>query len=84
MEKVSFFCLVAIAVPVNAQNTATAWTGVVRTAAGEPIAGAKVTVSSTQEKQQTAVTGITGQFAIADLASGGGWARALSAWFDRV
>src|SRR3954470_3913649 len=70
MEKVSFFCLVVIAVPVNAQNTATAWTGVVRTAAGEPIAGAKVTVSSTQEKQQTAVTGSKGQFAIAGLASG--------------
>src|SRR4051812_16446594 len=70
LEKVSFFCLVVIAVPVNAQNTATAWTGVVRTAAGEPIAGAKVTVSSTQEKQQTAVTGSKGQFAIAGLASG--------------
>jgi hypothetical protein len=44
MEKVSFFCLVAIAGPVNAQNTTTAWSAAVRTAAGEPIAGAKVTV----------------------------------------
>ncbi|MFL6439920.1 MAG: carboxypeptidase-like regulatory domain-containing protein [Terriglobales bacterium] len=67
-----FFCLLAIS--LNAQNTAATWTGVVRTVAGEPVAGARVTVSSTvssnQEKQQTAVTGTNGQFAIVGLASG--------------
>jgi hypothetical protein len=68
VERFWFFCLLAIS--LNAQNTAATWTGAVRTVAGAPVAGAKVTVSSTREKQKTAVTGANGQFAIAGLASG--------------
>jgi len=70
VEKLSFLGLIAIAVPLNAQNTAMTWTGVVRTAAGQPVARAKVTVSTTPEKHQTAVTGTDGQFAIPGLRSG--------------
>src|SRR5580692_9287231 len=48
-----------------------AWAGVVRTTAGEPVAGAKVTVfSSGAKKNPTAVTGTDGRFAIADLRPG--------------
>jgi Carboxypeptidase regulatory-like domain len=65
------FCsLIAITVALNGQNTAITWAGVLRTADGRPVAGAKVTVSPVQERQQTAVTGTNGQFAIAGLVSG--------------
>src|SRR6195256_4299850 len=58
-----------VAVSLEAQQSspsAPAWTGVVRTAAGEPVAGAKVTVyTSDAEENPTAVTGTDGRFAIA-------------------
>src|SRR5450432_755744 len=48
-----------------------AWTGVVRTAAGESVAGAKVTVYTAAAKgKMTAVTGSDGRFAIADIRPG--------------
>src|SRR5580700_8449285 len=51
--------------------SAQAWAGVVRTAAGEPVAGAKVTVfTHGAKKNLTAVTGTDGRFAIADLRLG--------------
>src|SRR5258708_19219239 len=51
--------------------SAQAWAGVVRTAAGEPVAGAKVTVFTPGAKKNlTAVTGTDGRFAIADLRLG--------------
>src|SRR2546422_128749 len=63
-----------VAVSVEAQQSvppAPAWTGVVRTAAGEPVAGAKVTVfTSGAKKNPTAVTGTDGRFAIADIRLG--------------
>lgn len=58
-------------VSLSAQQSApsaTTWTGIVRTAAGQTVAGAKVTVFTTQEKQQTAVTGTDGRFAIEAVA----------------
>src|ERR1700720_4324108 len=63
-----------VAVSLEAQQSspsAPAWTGVVRTAAGEPVAGAKVTVFTPGAKKNlTAVTGTDGRFAIADLRLG--------------
>ena len=63
-----------VAVSLEAQQSspsAPAWTGVVRTAAGEPVAGAKVTVYTPGAKKKlTAVTGTDGRFAIADLRLG--------------
>ena len=65
-----------IAVPLNAQQSvppAMGWTGMVRTAAGQPVAGAKVTVftSNTNDaKQRTSVTGNDGRFAIANVTQG--------------
>src|SRR5260370_15513453 len=63
-----------VAVSLEAQQSspsAPAWTGVVRTAAGEPVAGAKVTVYTAAAKEKmTAVTGSDGRFAIADIRSG--------------
>jgi hypothetical protein len=63
-----------VAVPLEAQQSspsAPAWAGAVRTAAGEPVAGAKVTVFTTGAKKNlTAVTGTDGRFAIADLRLG--------------
>jgi hypothetical protein len=70
LERFVFWSLMGIAVPLNAQQAGTTWTGVVRTSAGQPTAGAKVTVSTIQEKQQTAVTGTNGEFAIEGLAVG--------------
>jgi carboxypeptidase family protein len=62
------------AVSLKAQQSAPsppAWTGVVRTAAGEPVAGAKVTVYPSAAKENlTAVTGTDGRFAIADIRLG--------------
>ena len=61
-------------VSLDAQQSsppATAWTGVVRAAAGEPVAGAKVTVyPPTAKENLTAVTGADGKFAIADIRLG--------------
>src|SRR5271167_4325157 len=63
-----------IAVSLAAQQSsqpAPAWTGVVRTAAGEPVAGAKVTVYTVAaKKKMTAVTGSDGRFATADIRLG--------------
>src|ERR1700678_669631 len=48
-----------------------AWIGVVRTAAGEPVAGAKVTVYTPAAKENlTVVTGTDGRFAIAGIRLG--------------
>ena len=63
-----------VAVSLEAQQSspsAPAWAGVVRTAAGEPVAGAKVTVySPTAKENLTAVTGTDGRFAIANIQLG--------------
>src|SRR5205809_6452984 len=63
-----------VAVSLEAQQSvpsAPAWTGVVRTAAGEAVAGAKVTVYTPAAKENlTAVTGTDGKFAIADIRLG--------------
>src|ERR1700726_137551 len=63
-----------VAVSLEAQQSppsAPAWTGVVRTAGGEPVAGAKVTVYTAAAKEKmTAVTGSDGRFAIADIRRG--------------
>src|SRR6202163_227998 len=63
-----------VAVSLEAQQSvpsAQAWAGVVRTAAGEPVAGAKVTVfTSGAKKNLTAVTATDGRFAIADIRPG--------------
>ncbi len=72
LEEVLVLGLVA-AVPLQAQQSspsAKAWTGVVRAAAGQPVAGAKVTLSTNPDKEQTAVTGVDGEFAIADIPPG--------------
>lgn len=72
LEEVLVLGLVA-AVPLQAQQSspsAKAWTGVVRAAAGQPVAGAKVTLSTNPDKEQTAVTGVDGKFAIADIPPG--------------
>jgi hypothetical protein len=52
--------------------TVTTWRGVVRTAAGESVAQAKVTLflSTAEENQLTAVTGADGKFAIARITPG--------------
>src|ERR1700684_2557273 len=68
VERFAFCSLIAIAVPLNAQQAATTtWTGVVRTAAGRAVPGAKVTVS-TMGKKQTAITGSDGKFSIESVA----------------
>ncbi len=63
-----------VAITLKAQQSspsAQAWSGVVRTSAGEPVAGAKVTVfTSGAKKNPTAVTGTDGRFAIADIRPG--------------
>src|ERR1700675_2897336 len=63
-----------VAVSLEAQQSspsAPVWTGVVRTAAGEPVAGAKVTVYTAAAKEKmTAVTGSDGRFTIADIPLG--------------
>src|ERR1700747_2970218 len=60
-----------VAASLEAQRSspsAPAWTGVVRTAAGEPVAGAKVTVYTAAAKEKiTAVTGRHGRFGVAEL-----------------
>src|ERR1700684_3262830 len=73
IEKYLLFGLM-VAIALKAQQSspsAPAWTGVVRTAAGEPVAGAKVTVFTPGAKKNlTAVTGTDGRFAIADIRLG--------------
>src|SRR5579872_82154 len=63
-----------VAVSLEGQQSSPAapvWTGVVRTAAGESVAGAKVTVYTAAAKEKiTAVTGSDGRFAIADVRPG--------------
>src|SRR5580700_10233812 len=60
--------MVAISLEAQQSVPSPAWAGVVRTAAGEPVAGAKVTVFTPGAKKNlTAVTGTDGKFAIADL-----------------
>src|SRR3981081_2082885 len=63
-----------VAVSLEAHKSvpwAPAWTGVVRTAAGEPVAGAKVTVYTAAAKEKmTAVTGSDGSFAMEDIRPG--------------
>ena len=63
-----------VATALKAQQSspfAQAWAGVVHTAAGEPVAGAKVTVFTPGAKKNlTAVTGTDGRFAIADIRLG--------------
>ena len=68
VERFVFCSLIAIAVPLNAQQAAmTNWTGVVRTAAGQAVPGAKVTVSIIGEKR-TAITESDGRFSIESVA----------------
>ncbi|MGB2606384.1 MAG: carboxypeptidase-like regulatory domain-containing protein, partial [Candidatus Sulfotelmatobacter sp.] len=63
-----------LAIALQAQQSspsAPAWSGIVRTSAGEPVAGAKVTVFTPGAKKNlTAVTGTDGGFAIAHLRLG--------------
>src|SRR5579862_3220585 len=63
-----------VAVSLEAQQSspaAPAWTGLVRTTAGEPVAGAKVTEYTAFAKEKmTALTGSDGRFAIADVRPG--------------
>src|ERR1700685_2580630 len=63
-----------VAVSLEAQQSspaAPAWAGVVRTSAGEPVAGAKVTVFTPGAKENPpAVTGSDGKFAIVDIRLG--------------
>src|SRR5437667_9839426 len=68
VERFVFCSLIAIAVPLNAQQAATtSWTGVVRTAARQAVAGAKVTISTTGKKKR-ALSGCDGTTAIESLA----------------
>src|SRR6202044_2482142 len=64
--------LVANALKAQQSSPSTpAWAGVVRTTAGEPVAGAKVTVYTAAGKENlTAVTGSDGRFAIARITRG--------------
>ncbi len=58
------------AISLDAQQggpSVTSWTGVVRTAAGQAVPGAKVTVSR-MGKKQTAITGSDGKFSIEGVA----------------
>src|SRR4029077_8686529 len=63
-----------VAVALEAQQSspsAPAWTGLVRTVAGEPVAGAKLTVyTATAKEKMTAVTESDGRFAIAGIRPG--------------
>jgi hypothetical protein len=63
-----------VAIALQAQQSspsAPVWAGVVRTSAGEPVAGAKVTVFTPGAKKNlTVVTGTDGRFAIAILRLG--------------
>src|SRR5262252_6148842 len=68
----TFLGLLAV-IPLRAQQGVpprAAWIGVVRTAASQPVSGAKVVVSATttREEQHAVVTGSDGQFAIEGIA----------------
>jgi hypothetical protein len=68
IERFAFCSLLAIAIPLNAQQPATTtWTGVVRTTAGQAVPAAKVTISI-KVKKQTAITGSDGRFSIQSVA----------------
>ena len=73
MQNCLLFGLMA-AISLAAQQSTplvTTWAGAVLTAAGEPVAGAKLTVFTSGAKEnQTAVTGTDGRFAIADIRLG--------------
>ncbi len=63
------------AIPLSAQQSAATgavFTGIVRTAAGQPVAGATVTISTPADKKtsNTAVTGPDGRFAVGGDATG--------------
>jgi hypothetical protein len=66
--------MISIPIVLKAQQSspsAPTWTGVVRTAGGEPIAGAKVTVLAAAARDiVTAVTGTDGGFAISQIRTG--------------
>src|ERR1700757_360941 len=63
--------MVAVSLEAQSSRPAPAWTGVVLTTAGAPVAGAKVTVFSTAAKKKvTAITGSDGSFAIAHIPPG--------------
>jgi hypothetical protein len=75
LMETSFLLGLTVALPLNAQQSApsaTAWSAIVLTAAGQPVAGAKVTVftPTARENQRTAVTGNDGKVAIATVAQG--------------
>jgi Carboxypeptidase regulatory-like domain len=73
IEKYLLFGLM-VAIALKAQQSspfAPAWAGAVRTATGEPVGGAKVTVYTPAAKAKlTAVTGTDGRFAIANIRPG--------------
>ena len=62
--------VIVVAVPLFAQHQA-GWSGIVRTVAGQPIAGARVTVLGTAEDQpRISVSGNDGRFTITGVAPG--------------
>jgi hypothetical protein len=76
-----FLLTLIVVVPLNAQQNASpagaAWAGVVQTAPGQSVAGAKVTVSTpqgtqskTKEKPRSTVTRADGRFVITGIAPG--------------
>jgi hypothetical protein len=75
LTRMTFLLTLAMVIGLNAQqdgNLGAAWTGVVRTTTGRPVAGAIVIVLNPNEKedQRSAVTGADGEFAMAGIASG--------------
>src|SRR5260370_2607438 len=69
MEK-SLLLALMVVIPLSAQQntpSATTWTGVVQATAGQPVAGAKVTVftPTTEDKRRTAITSTDETFSVA-------------------
>jgi Carboxypeptidase regulatory-like domain len=75
-RRMSIYLLLGLMVGISLEAqqsspSAPAWAGVVRTAAGEPVAGAKVTVyTAAATEKMTALTEGDGRFAIANLQPG--------------